>query len=133
MENEKKSCNLELAIKLKDLGFKQDAQFGWYDAQIAKVIKSKKEVSRREFESGQVEYVLIADAPTVAELGERLPKDFCSMKTAFKDKKRRWMCGSPLFYADDHYGVINFVKYQYAKTEADARAKVIIADLEDKK
>jgi hypothetical protein len=111
---EKQVCSLDLAKRLKELGVKQESLFYWH-------IDSMKEFDPRVkmgLPSGDVATYGIS-AFTVAELGERLPKEAVSSWRYFPDgtdapEGWRWKC----YYQDDDIARV------WADTEADCRAKM---------
>lgn len=142
MKLEFQVCSLELAKRLKELGVKQESLFTWTNfyrfnawedegcPAIAKVENGF------EIETGRIVDSYIDDcvkeksvipnpgeleqysAFTVAELGEMLPQQCFSQKMKEKDSTP-WVCTFDL-------GYMKAKDYQYAETEADARAKMLI-------
>ncbi len=114
MEIENQVCNLELAKKLKELGFKQDSLW-WWDKEKNGLLPhgyfglTVKENPKR--------YI---SAFTVTELGEMLPMGYASWHKYYD--KDDWVCES----GDENH-------HQLAKTEADCRAKMLIYLIENKK
>lgn len=111
MKLEDQVCSLELAKRLKELGVAQYSFFYWIKRKLKK---------HRPFVSCLVgdHHIEIASAFTVAELGEMLPHGFWSSKSA-----DGYDCG---FEQDLEQYV------ETKKTEADARAKMLIYLLENK-
>lgn len=106
MKLEQQVSSLELAQKLKELGVKQESYFVWL-----KVTDGHKLVPS---------YILRLDgaeewcsAFTVAELGEMLP----IITASWKGGLGKWTCEVPP-QMECHV--------EYAETEADARAKMLI-------
>jgi len=98
-------CDLEYAQELERLGFKQKSLWWWAKANL---VDAKKE----DYFIVDNKYMLPAEcsAPTVAELGERLPRGHRS----YLDRDI-WVCES----GDGLY-------WERADTEANARAKMLI-------
>lgn len=127
MELEKQVCSLELARRLKELGVKQESMFAWaeFPDRSWRVV----------FDDETKGY----DAPafTVAELGEILPRStlFYRFGESDQDSYRGWECRNyPMFSAapklpEELYRTSTFFQ---AKTEADARAKMLVYLLENK-
>jgi hypothetical protein len=133
MKLENQVCSLEYAKRLKELGFPQDSLFYWVrwklswqvrdlspkmNKDIEKLLKPKfKDIEKTSPE----EFV---SAYTVAELGELLPNPLdLSTKKEIKH----------LFFGSEHVGGYwecgseKMLDYTFeAKTEADARAKMLI-------
>lgn len=105
MELEKQVCSLESAKRLRELGVKQESFFTWCykpdDQKLVPVVEFGKPMGRK----------LICSAFTVAELGELLPYGY----PTGKDKD------GIIFTCTNMMGV-----NQYANTEAEARAKMLI-------
>lgn len=102
MELSKQVVSLELAKKMKGLGFKQDGCFYWDEGDGIE--------NRLEFSPNEPLLELFA-AYTVAELGEMLPTKFQTEHYNNGD----WYCISQNRGFDTH-----------AETEADCRAKMLI-------
>lgn len=134
MKLENQVCSLELAKKLKELGVKQESLF--YYCSALKVDTRLSSVSNTiwlpegifyisEIES--FDYRKDYSAFTVAELGEMLPYSI-----AVNNRIQYFYCGrnvSKEWWAG--YNPAN-VEYFYEKTEADARAKMLIYLIENK-
>jgi len=120
MKLEDQVCSLELAKKLKELGVDQDSYFYWCrirDLETDHIsIKSESQIQTLE---NHYQVDKITSAFTVAELGEMLPSFIDSWHV-----KRTWECSVKL----DRDGGMTFC----AKTEADARAKMLIYLLKNK-
>jgi len=121
LELEAQVCNLKLSKKLKELGVKQESNWYWYDI----VGKSEKE-QEDSAHLGDADYVLefktfrpYFATFTVAQLGEMLPDGMQSNRIDYPDKKI-W-----------HSWAWNFKPSFFAKTEANARAKMLIYLLEN--
>jgi hypothetical protein len=106
MELEKQVCNLELASRLKELGVKQESAFHWHQYADQKPYLKTFENLHPSW-SG-------ASAFTVAELGLLLGH---RMQSGYNDE-RGFYCSWDGTYHD--------VEQQWADTEADARAKMLI-------
>ena len=124
MKLEKQVVNLELAKKLKELGFKQESLFYWSDGGELKTEEEyynfmdyAESVGKPAGTEIQKHY----PAYTVAELGEMLTDIQFTRKT-HKNVKEKWVCYDDVFYN---------IK-QLANTEADARAKMLIYLKENK-
>jgi hypothetical protein len=106
-------CNVDLAKRLKQLGVEQESLFWWVD-----IIDGYDHSGREEWwiEPTYKGYKKYLSAFTVAELGKKLPEGYWSGKF----NKSKFVCWE--YLADD----------TYAKTEADARAKMLIYLLENK-
>lgn len=121
MKLEDQVCSLELAKKLKELGVKQEGLFSWYYLGL----------SDAEFAICPAEDIQfpVASAFTVAELGEMLPKGLqtddgpARLLGGFREQ---WACAYGTFHRPFDFYI------QYADTEADARAKMLIYLLEQK-
>lgn len=138
MKLENQVCSLELAKKLKELRVKQESLFFWgFDNQegFSGGLKILQESNYAEQYS----------AFTVAELGEMLPdkiKEYTLhiynnpeyLKKYKYERTENWSCGYELQSWDvntqKHYWKGWFV-WEHAKTEADARAKMLIYLLEN--
>lgn len=127
MEVEKQVCSLELAKKLKELGVRQESYFWWTHCWYKRLDKYEKEwIIDHECYGPEKGKVKIS-AFTVAELGEMLPSHLYIDKvgeprTLFTVKHMggdSWHCG---FLINREW----FEGCQTAKTEADARAKMLI-------
>lgn len=120
-------CSLKLSKKLAKLGVKQDNLFKWVKYSMNKkpmLIFIPTVKYQLECLSGELEYSI--PAYTVAELGEMLPNKVKIHNTESclvldRDKKTWGVAYAP--FPDT---------FQEAKTEADARAKLLIYLLENK-
>jgi hypothetical protein len=110
MKLENQVCSLELAKRLKELGVKQESLFYWCQMEkptrTAWDIRGEKFIDDYKYTSRELKYI---SAFTVAELGEMLPKLSCSGK-----------------YTKDYICNLVSGELQTAKTEANARAKMVI-------
>ncbi len=114
-------CSLELSKKLKELGVEQESLFYW--------VENYPGVWNIRYEREKVYHTFVS-AFTVAELGERLPFGVMSIHidTRF-NKDYAELKGGDWFCRNETRGKR---KYIYAKTEADARAKMLIYLIENK-
>jgi len=126
MKLEQQVCSLELAKQLKELGFKQDSLFWWQDCGDGTV-----ELMYGKTDSNfgiPVQYYY--PAYTVAELGEMLPNGNYSFRYIGVEK---WAAGNNLYnYNANMQGKMVKVTEKESKTEADARAKMLIYLKENK-
>jgi hypothetical protein len=150
MTIENQVCNLDLAKKLKELGVKQDSLFYWlYD------FRTSESMLHREITEHSAKPFGHYSAFTVAELGEILPKFI----TVYEESRNPKIAVGyySLFYSPEHNGDHHFhdVLYKYNpeaiewkadelplapkfslgisdKTEANARAKMLIYVLENR-
>jgi hypothetical protein len=122
MKFERQVCSLELAKKLKELGVRQEGIHTW---------QRRRHDKQYELDPGGSFETADDDAWfsafTVAELGEMLPASVVSGKTEFDAARLgRWVAaqteGSSGYFHGDG---------EYANTEADARAKMLIHLLEN--
>lgn len=130
MELTNQVVNLELAKKLKELGVEKKystSLFNWYNEILAGKEVWKLDNSHRFQHDEKYQYYL---AYSVAELGEMLP---CSVKTD-EEILDLWQ----VKLHNDNWSVCykmtgeNWSEYdQYGKTEADARAKMLIYLIEN--
>ena len=121
MKLEKQVCSLELAKKLKELGVKTPSIFHW---EMVKGPYRRNggtwELSSDDRHPDLPDYV--CSAFTVAEMGELLPIKFEQSKWE-KEFIVRFPVGHDLYRAGIR---------QFGKTEADARAKMLVYLLENK-
>jgi len=114
MKLENQCVSLELAKKLKELGVEQDSLFWWY--QVVGTIKSETEV---DWQIKYGNYDNGYSAFTVAELGEMLFYRYDSFLVSKQwidyKKGEEWCCQDTAKK-----------EFQYANTEANARAKCLI-------
>lgn len=115
MKIENQVVSLELSKKIKELGVKQDSLFSWWCDSYAFSEKSRWMILDSKTERQGI--VNGISAFTVAELGELLPEGFNSSRY----EENGWLCQASLGG-----------KYFEEKTEADARAKMLIYLLENK-
>jgi hypothetical protein len=124
MNLEQQVCSLDLAKRLKELGVKQGSLFYWVNMkrngwEIRTPLGARKGI---EFALSRISGI---SAFTVAELGEMLPKNSGNGEYISRwNSNKRWEC-----YMRNRPGC-GFE--QYADTEADARAQMLIYLLENK-
>ncbi len=128
MELENQVCSLELAKKLKELGVKQESLFYWFpfgegirEWQVTKRILDKDAIKGWKYHEKHNKEFSFYSAFTVAELGEMLPAEN-ENKYRFDLVKRtpnKWEMN--IF---DKCGI--YIETFTAKTEANARAKMLI-------
>ena len=140
MKLENQVCSLELAKQLKELGVKQKGLFSWFHwwEGSSDELAGKDLVMMAEHNHDSVMFV--CSAFTVAELGEILPEEVKTeeLDFHFRTKKRK-----------DNHWIVKYVgrkgsgtSFRYnslkkncegekGKTEADARAKMLIYLLEN--
>jgi len=138
MELQKQVVSLELAKKLKELGFKQESLFAWlFNEKQNKfiIVGHSTEVSNNFYVGKE-----LISAYTVAELGEMLPKElYLPYKTRgtdkFSNKKRKYPQHPHCFFGGitDHNFQINYVGggsqeriSKNSDSEANARATMLI-------
>lgn len=116
MNLEDQVVSLDLAKKLKELGFEHESLFYW-------VMFSSESggngnyflVDKKERESG--DYIFPVSAYTVAELGKMLPGNI-HQHSMFVDRFHdKWLIGYSYVYDDDK---------PFMNTEADAKAELLI-------
>lgn len=120
---EKEVCSLDLSKRLKELGFKQESLFYWFEhKENGRVMLAYKTQVGYYNENGAgfsdrtLETCDIYSAYTVAELGEMLPENFRSGKG---DKDSQFYCRVD----DEDFNPIHIC---FSDTEADARAEMLI-------
>ncbi len=117
MKLEQQVVSLELAQKMKELGFKQESLFYWFN---------NKTYFHPYLDSDEIGGAI--SAYTVAELGEMLPSyikvdghegwvDYGIISANIFSKSKTWSC---------RYECLPITALQKADTEADARAKTLI-------
>ena len=121
MNIEQQVASLELSKKLKKLGVKQDSLYYWVDNFYAGIETSIVEAKNRK-EGGGV------SAFTVAELGEMLP---ITVHTTKFEQGYHWQSHYEVLKGDLS-GKMEYVHFEAADTEADARAKMLIYLIEKK-
>lgn len=125
---ENQVCSPELSKRLKELGIKQESLFYWADGSIVisidmDLLISDKKVrnSTSSHHDSDEDIYKIYSAFTVAELSEMLPIWFDSGKRENDD----WICRVMEVRKNKKH-------HSFGKTEADARAKMLIYLLENK-
>ena len=123
MKIEKQVCNLKLAKSLKELGAKQDSLFYWYPK--PKVIHNSGgvvECNGYKILFGDKARIYGVNAKysafTAAELGEILPEKYLSVQM---ENNFAWECS--------HIDITEYA--EFANTEANARAKMLIYLIEN--
>lgn len=128
MKLQNQVCSLELAKRLKELGVKQDSLFAWY---VSTDIDDEPSLNRHPDMSciacghPTAPYYEWISAFTVAELGEMLPKEYQVVKD--REDWFGWKMNIPNYELETM-----FPDEIIGKTEADARAKMLIYLLEKK-
>lgn len=129
MELKKQVCSLEFAMRLKELGVKQESVFLWDT--IVRWDRPYPYLRLNQFDAPADGHI---SAFTVAELGEILPRGFSSGRPFGKDLFECW----PTFDSAPSGEIIK-EQEKYLKvpldcelTEADARAKMLIYLIENK-
>lgn len=117
MDSKGHVCSLELAQRLEELGEKQKCLWYWqYNGDQSLLEEYTLELDKKDLGYGASKKDCYA--PTVAELGERLPRGYRSGRMILKGK--------------EFYTCYGNVGTQSAGTEANARAKMKIYLLEKK-
>lgn len=149
MPLEQQVCSLELSKKLKELGVRQTAIFNWWN--IPKTLSPKGlfvtgpiceeerwvPMYRDDFSADMKAHgKKIEDyrfsAFTVAELGEMLPTTTSKSNSTFwENPEERWLCGPIMQLKDDDRKPFPQLEQFmcagfFGRTEADARAKMLI-------
>lgn len=131
MRLEQQVVSLELAKKLKELGVKQESYFYWCRHKNPEKPQTPVVITYQEAYENM--FYIMASAFTVAELGEMLP-----MHHNYGAPQSGKCNGGDEYHADYvHWGnlwhdKVEFERYQLpsvdfvSKTEADARAKMLI-------
>lgn len=120
MKLEDQVISLELAKRLHELGVNQDSYFCWNTTGFGE-FQSWDIVQNRW--RGVRSSLGIYAAFTVAELGELLPGCVESHHSDMRLPENRWAC-SKVRQGDSQWNV--FIQVQFAKTEADVRAEMLI-------
>ena len=126
MKLEQQVCSLELAKQLKDLRIIADSLYFWVwnDYNRAYITNSIMLVTGSAPDLKQHEAREWYPAYTVAELGEMLPNGNYSFRYIGVEK---WAAGNNLYnYNANMQGKMVKVTEKESKTEADARAKMLI-------
>lgn len=124
MKLENQVVSLELAQKMKELGFEQDSLFSYVEENIGEEteILSKNEILTLE-ENG-IFVVYVCSAYTVAELGEMLNLDNLPVFERWHTENNKSYKGKKVWTFEIMDGAENY--WFTADTEADARAKMLI-------
>ena len=133
MKLEDQVCSLELAKKLKELGVKKESLFYWADGELVigtdvDLLLENNKTRSLAWDAMYIELdnFEIYSAFTVAELGEMIPYCYNSMRCNGKDSENK----------EDFYVCYDldegFENSQSEKTEANARAKMLIYLIENK-
>ena len=134
MTLENQVCSLELAKKLKELGIQQHSAFWWEQDKVAGRNEWSKEW-KCLFNNGSKPYSdsHVISAFTVAELGEMLPECFLwQTVTQVALTCAKYSGGWHVRYASTRFqGKREIDHFEDGKTEADARAKMLIYLLEN--
>ena len=133
MKLEQQVTSLKLSKRLKELGVKQDSLFSWVKPKDKDVWVCwyYKELCRDEVKDWDD-----ISAFTVAELGEKLPKEhqFYSYPMVL-DGKDAWDCTSDNknLFADEGWEIgQSGMPPMFAKSEANARAKMLVYLIKNK-
>lgn len=124
MKLEQQVTSLELSKKLKELGVKQDSLFYWWldptvEGDIPEIVDHK---PIKDIEGGMLSLYDVYSAFTVAELGEMLP-----VRIGENTHLECWFTALDEGMKYYHVGYRNNNDAtQNEKTEADARAKMLI-------
>lgn len=122
MDIEKQTTSFELSKELFELGVKQDSMFWWsidksLDMQPVDENKNWIPTCIQYVENGEVDGNNVYSAFTVAELGEMLKE---GLYKSWRQTTGLWACSYVLLSNNDKEIL------EYGKTEADARAKMLI-------
>ena len=137
MKLTKQVTSLKLSKKLKELGVKQESLFEWSYTTVT----GNQEWRLQHIESwaGSDAKIKAVSAFTVAELGERLPRDLYIPYKGKSGKKRKYPQHPHFFFMDGNQALVNYTGggsqehlTQKAYTEANARAKMLIYLIENK-
>ena len=128
---EEQVCSLKLAKRLKELNCKQDSLFNWLvpsDISIKTCIWSTNDLENPDVNYNDFDKDCdIYSAFTVAELGEKLPSRANNKNVVFSKIGRKYE-----IYLHRKDEEIVQKEYFRAKTEANARAKMLIYLKENK-
>lgn len=120
MKLESQVCSLKLANRLRELGVLQESYFYWATPAIGTVAK----LEPKHVKSKSAQWAKWPSAFSVGELGEMLPEEYITRKNPEGGGWQAWELEEGLY--DKSGGHI------LGKTEADARAKVVIYLIENK-
>lgn len=140
MQLEHQVCNLELSKKLKELGVPQESSFVWYNLNGGLSGEPRYDLKFRRGDNPEYSPAAFTDA----ELGEMLPPTVSLQSKGervyyhlsggkkWQDKKWAYMYTLAVDTKDkQRVGNEWQLTYQWADTEADARAKMLIYLLEN--
>ena len=145
MKLENQVCSLELAKKLKELGVKQESLWHWKEhrpylwKKQLKAIIGNNNLPKYIIPSGQYDEAFVYSAFTVAELAEMLPNEFSDKgknyymslrKNKYSSKTYSWGLSYSAYWDNCYEDMIYSV---CEDTEANARAKMLIWLIENKK
>jgi hypothetical protein len=128
MKLEQQVVSLELAKKLKELGFKQDSTFYWsrIDGSYVQLLAERE----CQYELTENDGVERYSAFTATELGALLPDELWDEEDDGWDNLctypngSHWCCAYRRYYGDD--GTWSTTYVEKANTEAAARAKMLV-------
>ena len=131
MKLEDQVASLELSKKLKELGFPQEGLFWWVNQPNGGLnTNGYKWQLEGEPKTRMPQYDYIV-APTVSELGEILPDRVIKKSGRGYDGLQIWKWSGWNIEYHETFEVPQ-IRYTFEKTEADARAKILIYLLENK-
>ena len=138
MKLEDQVVSRELAMRLKELGVKQESFFVW---SVANLSSMTAEVTTQMYASSIHGNGVDCSAFTVAELGEMLPREVNVPLSSGKKRKYSHRVTYSIYGNESphgnyrvglNHGTAIFQYSEYAGTEADARAKMLLYLLENK-
>lgn len=137
MKMENQVCTYEQAIKLMEAGINIDSEYRWFFAvrkkteeHIPPILSTTCPFDLRTFNTGSI------PAYTTSELGVMLPEELIHSNSISNLKQwtyceKGFICDFRLIYRNNHDPNKTFPENPiYAKTEAEARAKILIYLLE---
>lgn len=127
MKLEDQVCSLDLAKKLKELGVKQDSYFYW-------VREFREEMPPFKLQSGRrPDSIEDCSAFTVGELGEMLPTKTRDSFQVMSVKDGGWYCVREEVRVSALANTRHVGQHrdEWANTEADARAKMLVYLIEN--
>jgi hypothetical protein len=130
--------SLAIARKLKESGVKQESYFAWYEHGDQTELVTQNDNGFFRFGdfvgiTPDTEHGKFYAAFTVAELGELLPAGYPSGHTAHDESDRKWICHWYRTPKSSKTEDVDKPDSTYAATEADARAKMLIWLIENKR
>ncbi len=147
MKLEQQVVSLELSTRLYELGVRKESYFKWVQEDGVLIIQNETDLDLYKSSWG-MEHKLSYPAYTVAELGEMLPKrlknhwkissmykfkrgTYVDLKIAYHERTKEQIVS---YYGDTGFENSKDIYFhgEIAKTEADARAKMLIYLLENK-